>query len=107
MPEQELFQEGLSAFRSGNRKHAIAILTRLVQEHPRSERGWFLLGMCMDTADKREYCFQRVLDINPNNADAKKQIAFLSTPQPVSPTQPFSQPSQHTPAFITFATDYP
>ncbi len=101
MPEQELFQEGLSAFRSGNRKHAIAILTRLVQEHPRSERGWFLLGMCMDTADKREYCFQRVLDINPNNADAKKQIAFLSTPQPVSPTQPFSQPSQNTPAFIS------
>lgn len=51
----------------------------------------------MDSADKRAYCFQRVLAINPNNPDAKKQLALLSPPKPVSTTQAFHNPEPPAP----------
>ncbi len=85
--EQDLFQTGYAAYKAGDKPRAVAVLAQLVQQYPHSERGWFLLGMSMDAADKREYCFQRVLEINPNNADAQKHLAFLSTPRPVVPAQ--------------------
>lgn len=105
MTEQDLFQTGYTAYKAGDKPRAVAVLAQLVQQYPRSERGWFLLGMCMDAADKREYCFQRVLEINPNNADAKKHLAFLSTPRPVVPVQTVQTPKapvqqQHVPAFV-------
>ncbi|MBN8583332.1 MAG: alpha/beta fold hydrolase, partial [Anaerolineae bacterium] len=105
MTEQDLFQTGYAAYKAGEKSRAVAVLAQLVQQYPRSERGWFLLGMCMDAADKREYCFQRVLEINPNNADAQKHLAFLSTPRPVVPVQVAQTPKapvqqQHVPAFV-------
>jgi pimeloyl-ACP methyl ester carboxylesterase len=98
LTEQDLFQTGYTAFKAGDKPRAAAILAQLVQQYPRSERGWYLLGMCMDAADQREYCFRRVLEINPNNADAQKNLAFLSTPRPVVPVQPVQQPK--VPAFL-------
>jgi pimeloyl-ACP methyl ester carboxylesterase len=100
--EQDLFQTGYTAFKTGDKPRASAILAQLVQQYPRSERGWYLLGMCMDAADQREYCFQRVLEINPNNADAQKHLAVLSTPRPVVPIQTVQTPvkPQHVPAFL-------
>lgn len=62
-----------------------------------------MLGMSIDDAQKRAFCFQRVLDINPNNPDAKKQLALLSPPAPVPPPPAFTEPEPqviHVPAFL-------
>ncbi|HRQ22267.1 MAG TPA: tetratricopeptide repeat protein, partial [Anaerolineales bacterium] len=82
MSEQELLQAGISAIKSGDHQRAASILAQLVKQYPRSEKGWYLLGMCIPNADQRRFCFQRALTINPDNADAKKQLALLSKPQP-------------------------
>lgn len=87
MSENEILQAGVSALKSGNRKQASAIFSKLVQEFPRSERGWYLLGMTLTDSEQRIFCFQRVLAINPNNQDADKQIALLSQPK-VDPPPP-------------------
>jgi tetratricopeptide (TPR) repeat protein len=85
--EQEYLQAGVTAFKSGNRQKAASILSQLVKEYPRSERGWYLLGMCVSTTEQRQYCYRQVLKINPNNPDAKKQLALLSAPQPAPVSQ--------------------
>lgn len=87
MSEQEYLQAGVTAFKSGNRQKAASILSQLVKEYPRSERGWYLLGMCVSTTEQRQYCYRQVLKINPHNPDAKKQLALLSAPQPAPVSQ--------------------
>ncbi len=98
MSEQEYLQAGLSAFKSGDRQKAASILSQLVKEYPGSERGWYLLGMSVSTAEQRQYCFRQVLKINPSNSDAKKQLSLhsplpaASTPQASTPLPPRSEP---------------
>lgn len=99
MSEQELLQAGLSALKANDKERASSILAQLVRQYPQSERGWFLLGMSMDAPDKRAFCLQRALTINPNNADAKKQLALLTPPSPVASTPAFYPPEPPTPAF--------
>lgn len=92
MSEQEYLQAGISAMKSGDRQQAASILAQLIKEYPKSERGWYLLGMCVSTTEQRQYCYRQVLSINPNNPDAKKQLALLSAPQPAPASQTFTPP---------------
>jgi len=97
--EQEILQAGVTAFKSGDKQKAASILSQLVKEYPGSERGWYLLGMCVSTLEQRQYCYRQVLKINPNNPDAKKKLSLLSAPQPAStprastPLPPRSEPA--------------
>lgn len=95
MSEQDFLQAGISAIKSGDRQKAASILSQLIKEYPRSERGWYLLGMCVSTFEQRQYCYRQVLRINPNNPDAQKQLALLSAPAPVSTSQAVAPPSTH------------
>lgn len=61
------------------------MFAQAVKADPSSEQGWFLLGMCCSAPDQREYCFRRVLALNPNNLEAKQQLARLSKPAPIEP----------------------
>lgn len=95
MSEDDILKSGISALQSGNRTHAASLFAQLVREHPASEQGWYLLGMSVSSKDQREYCFRRVLALNPKNSDAKKQLANLSEPavpvsKPVQPSKPVS-----------------
>ena len=101
--EQDLIQAGISALKANDKERAASIFSQLVRQYPHSEGGWYLLGMSLDDAQKRAYCFERVLDINPNNPDAKKQLALLSPPAPVPPAPAFASPEPqliHIPAIL-------
>ena len=103
MSEQDLLQAGISALRVNDKGRAASIFSQLVRQYPRSEGGWYLLGMSLDDAQKRVYCFERVLGINPNNPDAKKQLALLYPPKPAPPAPAFVAPEpqvMHIPAFL-------
>lgn len=92
MSEEEQLKAGFSAMKSGDRVRASAILAKLVQEYPQSERGWYLLGMCISNEEQRLFCFRRVLTINPNNQEAGRQIALLSKPAAVPPPPAWANP---------------
>lgn len=77
-----MLQAGISALRSGDKARAKTLFAQLVKENPLSEQGWYLLGMSVSSLEQREYCYKRVLAINPNNQDAKKQLGLLATPAP-------------------------
>lgn len=101
MLEEEKLKAGITALRSGNKTRAAAIFAEIVKTNPLSEQGWYLLGMSVSTADQREYCFRRVLTLNPNNQDAARLLANLTTPPPVqnTPKPPVSVP-QPVSAFV-------
>jgi pimeloyl-ACP methyl ester carboxylesterase len=92
--EQELLQQSQNALKAGNTQQASAILAKLVQQHPKSEQGWYLLGTLIKDKKQKKYCFDRALAINPNNIEIHKQLTLLDDINPASqPTgQPVSKP---------------
>jgi len=82
---EEILRAGIAAARSGDLERAKGLFARVVKADPASEQGWLLLGMCCSVREQREYCFQRVLAINPNNSEARRQLERLSRPAPSPP----------------------
>ncbi|HUI90239.1 MAG TPA: alpha/beta fold hydrolase [Anaerolineales bacterium] len=94
MSTDEILKAGIAAAESGDLSKATALFAQVVQIDPSSEKGWLGLGFCISGPDQREYCFRRVLALNPNNSNAKEQLARLSRPDPnLGPTQIRSAPA--------------
>jgi len=74
---EELLNAGIAAAKAKDEVKAIKLLTDVVQTDPNSELGWLWLGLCVSIPERREYCFRKVLRINPNNAEARRQIELL------------------------------
>ena len=85
MSIEETFQAGIAAAKSGDLARAAILFGQVVQADPHSEQGWLWLGLCCSPPDRREYCFRRVLALNPNNAEARSQLERMAGPAPVTP----------------------
>ncbi len=111
MSTEELLRAGIAAVKAGETAHASKLLIQVVQADPNSELGWLWLGFCRTVSDQRAYCFRRVLAINPNNTEARRQLESLNkpatTPQPSQ--TPVSTPSKisHPPLTESYATTPP
>jgi len=97
MSEEDIIKTGVAAIKSGDLPQAASLFAQVVKANPLSERGWFLLGMSCSTLEQREYCLRRVLVINPNHAEARKQLAVLSQPAYTPPPVAISNPKQPAP----------
>jgi pimeloyl-ACP methyl ester carboxylesterase len=84
MSKEENLRAGIAAAKAGDMARAAALFAQVVKEDPYSEQGWFLLGSCSAAPERRKYCFQRVLALNPNHTEAKRQVARISKPSPTS-----------------------
>jgi pimeloyl-ACP methyl ester carboxylesterase len=91
MPNEELLRAGIAAAKAGNLEAAAAIFARLVKADPASEQGWLWLGQCCPSREQSEYCFRRVLALNPNNPDARQRLEGLSNPAAATPA-PYTPP---------------
>lgn len=89
--------QGIQAARSGDTAKAIPLLASVVKNFPDSEQGWLWLGHCLEDKEKRRYCYQKVLSLNPSSQDAKKWLALLS-PQPRTPENPRERLQAQAPA---------
>ena len=94
MANDALLQAALTAARAGDLEEAAVLFARLVKEDPTSEQGWLGLGFCFSDKNQREYCFRRVLAINPNNAQASQALGIAGK-------FPFSRATGHPMATIT------
>lgn len=90
MSSEELIQAGAAAAKAGDFARATSLFASAVREDPNSERGWLGLGLCCPDLRQREYCFRRVLAINPNNLQARQQLERLDnlTTAPLTATPP-------------------
>lgn len=103
MSNDDLINRGITALRAGNLQEASACFARAVQQDPRSEKGWFYLGQCRINPKEKEYCYRKVLEINPANPEARRLLekttlavaenipirpAAIRQPRPEQTTQP-------------------
>jgi tetratricopeptide (TPR) repeat protein len=111
MDDQNLLL-GIEEAKKGNYEKAAGYLVKAVQADPMNVDGWLFLGHCLSDADKRRYCYQRALAINPQNEIAKTSLTRLDNPQkvelptpehvspPISQESPTTAPVNEQPSII-------
>jgi len=82
---EEILKAGIASAEAGDLAKATALFAEVVKIDPSSEQGWLGLGFCVSAPDQREYCFRRVLALNPNNRNARGQLALLPRPDSIPP----------------------
>lgn len=73
----KLYERGVAAARSGQRRLAAGLLSRAVQYDPRHEQAWLWLSGVLDDPNQIAFCLRSALTINPNNQRAHKGLAWL------------------------------
>ncbi|MCC7452445.1 MAG: hypothetical protein IT324_33905 [Anaerolineae bacterium] len=94
MDASSLVEQGIAAYRSGNKEEAVRLLGQALRENRQNEEAWLYLGAALDDPAKKRQAFEQVLQINPDNDKAKNALARLDAaagvtpPSPAAPTVP-------------------
>ena len=97
MTAEDFLQAGMQAVKSGEREKAAALFAQAVRADPQSVDGWYWLGVCSFEPERREYCFRRVLSLDPDHIKARDQLARGSAPATPKGPSPFLPESAPTP----------
>jgi hypothetical protein len=97
----DLLQQGITAYRAGERDEARKIFITVVKQHPDSESAWGWMSNVCNTDQERIHCLEQVLRINPQNEKARQHLDRLLAPaidsqlplSPVSSVPPGPSPS--------------
>ncbi len=79
MNKQELFKQADYTFQRGNRNLAKKYLAELLAAYPNDEPAWMLLARVVEEKERKVECYQRVLKLNPNHAEAKLALERVRT----------------------------
>jgi len=72
-----LFKAGQDAARQGDHARAHDFFRRAIEVDPYHEQVWLWLASVVETDDDRRVCFENVLELNPSNPTARKQLQLL------------------------------
>jgi hypothetical protein len=94
-----LFERGVAAASSGQRRVAAVLLARVVQIDPRHEMGWLWLSGVLDDPNEIAFCLRSVLSVNPHNERARQGLIWLEergkiVPQPAQPSAIARSPAE-------------
>lgn len=90
-------KQAITAIKSGQKQVGQQLLARVIQEEPNNEVAWLWMSAVVDE-DKRGYCIERALKINPNNLQAQAALQKLrATDRKPEAKEPVSPPSSANP----------
>jgi hypothetical protein len=94
-PDIDTIKQAQELIRSKELSKAQRLLVEYIKKNPHSEQAWLVLSSAVDDPRKQIECLQRVLRINPANADAQSRLmqvmaAQAAPPVPVSTRQPIT-----------------
>ena len=91
-----VLQEAVEALRRGERARARDLLTRLLKTEQNNAMCWVWLSAAVDTQKERLYCLQTALQLDPQNASAKRGLTLLGglPPDKAVPPFPLNHPRQ-------------
>ncbi len=72
-----LFKEGKDAARAGENKKAHELFRQAIEIDPYREQAWLWLASVVETDEDRRVCFENVLELNPGNTTARRQLQKL------------------------------
>jgi len=70
----DLLQQGIDAFRKGEKSKARSIFIATVKQFPNNESAWGGLYSTSKNDDEKTHCLKQMLRINPENQKAKKLL---------------------------------
>ena len=70
MDPEAVYAQAMEQIAAGRHEDAQRLLRQIVRKHPRHERAWLGLALIVPEMDQAIECLNRVLEINPNNAEA-------------------------------------
>jgi len=93
----KLLSEARKAMASGNKPLARQLLEQALTLDDNNVPAWLLLARVVDTPRERRICYENVLDIDPNNVEARRALENLRPSPPSSaslstPRTPAQQP---------------
>ena len=72
-----LFVAGKEAARAGRNAEAHDLFRQAVEIDPYHEQVWLWLASVVETEEDRRVCFENVLELNPDNPVARRQLHLL------------------------------
>lgn len=72
---QSLIQRGITLAHQGQKDRAKACFARVVGYDSKNLVAWLWLGRLVEDANQREYCYKKILEIDPDNLEAKEALA--------------------------------
>jgi hypothetical protein len=69
-----LFNAGKEEARKGHRAKAHTLFRQAVEVDPYHEMVWLWLASVVETEEDRRVCFENVLELNPSNPTARRQL---------------------------------
>lgn len=89
-----MFQEARSAVSAGERDRAYAIVENILEDTPDMEDAWLLKSHLTDSFEEKIECYERALEINPDNLLARSNLeSLLSILETATPDAPVEPPS--------------
>lgn len=76
----------IDLIKAGDKSEGGRILSGVVKLEPDNESAWVWLSTCVDPIEKKKYCLNQILRINPNNSYAKNSLDQIDTNSTASQT---------------------
>ncbi len=80
---EDALNQGIELIRSGNIPMGLKVLAELVKTDPQNDLAWAWLSVCYAEQERKIYCLNRAVRINPKNPIALEGLARLGEPLPV------------------------
>ena len=96
---QTLLEQAVAYIKAGNTEDGKQLLIEVLKQNPKDENAWLWMSKCVTSISQKKECFQRVLQINPNNQFAIKGLRRLDDVQNKKPAS--SVPVSNKKAFLT------
>lgn len=93
MMEQQL-AEAVRLSRQGQDAEARRLLVQILERQPNNEQAWLWLGRILPDLAQRRYCLERVLKLNPENAQAHEALEVLSVLEALRTDEKLEQPAE-------------
>jgi len=90
MAEDTMFQDAVDALRKGDKAKARNLLTKLLKTDQTNAQYWIWLSAAVESQKERIYCLQTALQVDPENATAKRGLVLMGALPPDESVQPFS-----------------
>jgi hypothetical protein len=74
---QTLLEQAVSHIKAGNAERGKQLLIEVLKQNPKDENAWLWMSRCVTDVSQKRDCFQKVLQINPNNQFAVEGLRQL------------------------------
>jgi hypothetical protein len=75
-----LLELARTALDEGRKADAQKLLTELLHEEPANEVAWIMMSDVVEEQERKQYCLERALGINPDSVEGRRLLSALGRP---------------------------